>query len=150
MYFREVVLLSLYIKCVFSFVLFFFFFCLLAFLCNNITSRFLGYYINHVIMQLIYLHILYTINIHMLWSKTQKIIYYYPIVCQVFFLQHHNINIKNQSTPGVHAVFPVGGVWTHLGGHAMQSLFSENVYKNERVGSYRGYAPENFVISMNA
>ena len=27
---------------------------------------------------------------------------------------------------------------------------SENVYKNERVGSYRGYALENFVISANA
>ena len=67
-----------------------------------------------------------------------------------FFLQCHNINIKNQSTPGVHAVFPVGGVWTHFEGHAMQSLFSENVYKDERVGSYRAYAPENFVISANA
>ena len=27
-----------------------------------------------------------------------------------FFLQCHKINIKNQSTPGAHAVFPVGGV----------------------------------------
>ena len=86
----------------------------------------------------------------MLWSKNQKIIYYYPIACQFFFLQHHNINIKNQSTPGVHAVFPVGGAWTHLEGCAMQSLFSENIYENERVGSYRGYVPENFVISANA
>ena len=68
----------------------------------------------------------------------------------VFLLQCHNINIKNQSTPGAHTVFPVGGVWTHFEGCAMQSLFSENVYKNERVGSYRGYAPENFVISANA
>ena len=75
----------------------------------------------------------------MLWSKNQKIIYYYPIACQCFiFLQHHNINIKNQSTPGVHAVFPVGGAWTCFEGCAMHSLFSENVYKNERVGSYRG------------
>ena len=57
-------------------------------------------------------------------------------------------NVKNQSTPGAHAVFPVGGAWTK--GCATQSLFSENVYKNERVGSYRGYAPENFVISANA
>ena len=73
----------------------------------------------------------------MLWSK-------------VFFLQCHNINIKNQSTPGAHAVFPVGGAWTCFEGCVMQSLFSENVYKNERVGSYRGYAPENFVISTNA
>ena len=47
-----------------------------------------------------------------------------------FFLQCHNINIKNQSSPGVHAVFPVGGAWTHLEGHVMQSLFSENVYEN--------------------
>ena len=85
----------------------------------------------------------------MLWSKNQKIIYYYPIACQ-FFLQHHNINIKNQSTPGAHAVFPVGGVWTRLEGCVMQSLLSENVYENERVGSYGGYAPENFVISVNA
>ena len=68
----------------------------------------------------------------------------------VFCLQCHNINIKNQSTPGAHAVFPVGGAWTHFEGRAMQSLFSENVYKNERVGSYRGCAPENFVISANA
>ena len=68
----------------------------------------------------------------------------------VFFLQHHNINIMNQSTSGAHAVFPVGGVWTRLEGHAMQSLLSENVYENERVGSYVGYVPENFVISKNA
>ena len=68
----------------------------------------------------------------------------------VFFLQCHNINIKDQSTPGAHAVFPVGDAWTHFEGHAMQSLFSENVHENERVGSYRGYAPENFVISTNA
>ena len=67
-----------------------------------------------------------------------------------FFLQRHNINIKNQSTPGVHAVFPVGGAWTRFEGCVTQSLFSENVYENERVGSYRGYAPENFVISANA
>ena len=67
-----------------------------------------------------------------------------------FFLQYHNINIKNQSTPGTHAVFPVGGAWTCFKGRVMQSLFSENVYKNERVGSYRGYALENFVISANA
>ena len=97
------------------------------------------------------LYILYTINLHMLWSKNQKIIYYYPIVCKwVFFLQRHKINIKNQSTPGVHVVFPVGGAWTRFEGCAMQSLFSENVYENERVGSYRGYVPENFVISANA
>ena len=63
-----------------------------------------------------------------------------------FFSQRHNIS---QSTPGVHAVFPVGGAWTHLEGRVMQSLLSENVYKNERVGSYGGYAPEHFVISMN-
>ena len=68
----------------------------------------------------------------------------------VFFLQCHNINIKNQSTPGVHAVFPVGSEWTHFKGCVTQSLFSENVYENERVWSYRGYAPENFVISANA
>ena len=74
----------------------------------------------------------------MLWSKNQKMIYYYPIMCQFFFFQHHNINIRNQSTPGVHAVFPVGSAWTHLEGHAMQSLSSENVYENERVGSYGG------------
>ena len=67
-----------------------------------------------------------------------------------FFLQCHNIKIRNQSTPGVHAVLPVGGVWTCFEGRATQSLFSENVYENERVGSYRGYAPENFVISANA
>ena len=73
-----------------------------------------------------------------------------PNCMSVFFLQRHNINIKNQSTPGVHAVFPVGGAWTCLEGHATQSLFSENVYKNKRVGSYRGYVPENFVISANA
>ena len=73
-----------------------------------------------------------------------------PNCVSVFFSQHHNINIKNQSTPGAHAVFPVGGAWTHLGGCAMQSLLSENVYKNERVGSYEGYAPEHFVISANA
>ena len=64
----------------------------------------------------------------------QKIIYYYPIACQFFFLQHHNINIKNQSTPGAHAVFPVGGAWTHLEGCVMQSLFSENVYKMKELG----------------
>ena len=73
-----------------------------------------------------------------------------PNCLSVFFSQHHNINIKNQSTPGVHAVFPVGGVWTHLEGHATQSLLSENVYENERVGSYGGYAQEHFVISANA
>ena len=67
-----------------------------------------------------------------------------------FFLQCYNINIKNQSTPGAHAVFPVGGVWTRFEGRATQSLFSENVYENERVGSYRGYVLENFVISINA
>ena len=67
-----------------------------------------------------------------------------------FFLQHHNINIKNQSTSGAHAVFPVGGVWTRFEGRSTQSLFSENVYKNKRVGSYRGYLLENFVISANA
>ena len=61
----------------------------------------------------------------------------------------HNINIKNQSTPGAHAVFPVRGVWTCLEERATQSLFSENVYENERVGPYRGHAPENFVISAN-
>ena len=77
-------------------------------------------------------------------------IYYYPIACQFLFSQRHNINIKNQSTPRVHAVFPVGGVWIHLEGHAMQSFLSENVYENERVGSYGGYAPEHFIISMNA
>ena len=66
-----------------------------------------------------------------------------------FFLQHHNINIKNQSTPGVHAVFP-GGTWTCLEGCVTQSLLSENVYKNERVGSYGEYVPEHFVISANA
>ena len=87
----------------------------------------------------------------MLWSKNQKMIYYYPIACQFFFFtQCHNINIKNQSTPGVHDVFPVGGAWTHLEGHVTQSLLSKNVYKNERVGSYGGYALEHFVISMNA
>ena len=48
-----------------------------------------------------------------------------------FFLQCHNINIKNQSTPGAHTVFPVGGAWTHFEGCATQSLFSENVYKNK-------------------
>ena len=67
-----------------------------------------------------------------------------------FFLQRHNINIKNQSTPGAHAVFPVGGTWTRLEGCATQSILSENVYKNERVGSYGGYALEHFVISVNA
>ena len=53
MYFRVVVLLSFYIKCVFSFV-FSFYFLSPGFLCNDITSRFLGYSINHVIMQIIY------------------------------------------------------------------------------------------------
>ena len=88
----------------------------------------------------------------MLWSKNQNMIYHYPIACQYFFffLQRHNINIKNQSTPGAHAIFPVGGTWTHLEGCATQSLLSENVYDNERVGPYGGYAPENFVISTNA
>ena len=84
----------------------------------------------------------------MLWSKNQKIIYYYSIACQFFFLQHHNINIKTQSTPGAHAVFPVGGVWTclegRLEGHAMQSLLSENVYENKRVGSYGGVCTRTF------
>ena len=79
----------------------------------------------------------------MLWSKNHLLL---PNCVSVFFLQHHNINIKNQSTPGVHAVFPVGGAWTHFEGCATQALFSENVYKNERVGSYGGY----FVISANA
>ena len=83
----------------------------------------------------------------MLWLKNQKMIYYYPIACQ-FFSQH--INIKNQSTPGAHAAFPVGGTWTHLEGRVTQSLLSENVYENERVGSYGGYALEHFVISANA
>ena len=73
-----------------------------------------------------------------------------PNCMSVSFLQRHNINIKNQSTPGAHAVFPVGGAWTCLEGCAMQSLLSENVYENERIGSYGGYAPENFVISANA
>ena len=67
-----------------------------------------------------------------------------------FFSQCHNINIKNESTPGAHAVFPIGGVWTHLEGCATQSLLSENVYENKRVGSYGGYVLEHFVISMNA
>ena len=67
-----------------------------------------------------------------------------------FFLQHHNINIKNQSTPGAHAVFAVGGAWTHLEACGMQSLLSENVYENERVGYHGGYAPKHFVISANA
>ena len=83
-------------------------------------------------MQLIYLkklYILYTINIHMLWSKNQTIIYYYPIACQCIFSRR--------------CVDPFEG-------RVMQSLFSENVYENERVGSYRGYALENFVISTNA
>ena len=71
----------------------------------------------------------------MLWSKNHLLL---PNCMPMFFLQHHNIKIKNQSKPGVHAAFPVGGAWTHSEGHAMQSLFSENVYKNERVGSYRG------------
>ena len=69
--------------------------------------------------------------------------------CFFFFIQCHNINNKNQSTPGAHAVFPVGGVWTHFEGCSMHSLFSENVYENKRVGSYRGYVSENFVISAN-
>ena len=73
-----------------------------------------------------------------------------PNCVSFFFLQHHNINIKNQSTPGVQAIFPVGGAWTHLEGCAMQSLLSENVYENKRVGSYGGYALEHYVISMNA
>ena len=65
-------------------------------------------------------------------------------VSVVFFSQCHNINIKNQSTPGVHAVFPVGGAWTHLEGHMMQSLLSENLYENERVGSYGGVCTRTF------
>ena len=77
-------------------------------------------------------------------------IYYYPIVCQFVFSECHNINIKNQSTPGVHAAFPVGGVWTHLEGCVTQSLLSENIYKNERVVSYGGYALEHFIIYSNA
>ena len=51
--------------------------------------------------------------------KKQKIIYYYPIVCKCFFLQCHNINIKDQSTPGAHAVFPVGGAWILFEGCVM-------------------------------
>ena len=130
----------------------FLFFCLLAFLCNDITSRFLGYYINHVIKQIIYLKKSYIFCTQLICiCYGQKITYYYPIACQCFFfLQHYNINIKNQSTPGAHAVFLVGSAWTRLEGCATQSLFSENVYKNERVGSYRGYVLENFVISANA
>ena len=77
----------------------------------------------------------------MFWSKNHLLL---PNCVSVFFLQHHNINIKNQSTPGVPAVFPVGGAWSHLEGHVTQSLFSENVYENERVGSYGGYVPENW------
>ena len=84
----------------------------------------------------------------MSWSKNHLLL---PNCVSVFFfLQCHNINIKNQSTPGTHAVFPVGDACIHFEECAMQALFSENVYKNERVGSYRGYAPENFVISANA
>ena len=87
----------------------------------------------------------------MLWSKNQKNDLLLPnCVSVLLFLQCHNINIKNQSTPGVHDVFPVGGAWTHLEGHVTQSLLSKNVYKNERVGSYGGYALEHFVIFMNA
>ena len=86
----------------------------------------------------------------MLWSKNQKNNLLLPSCMSVFFLQCHNINIKNQSTPGTHAVFPVRGVWTHLEGRVMQSLLSENIYENERVGSYGGYALEHFVISTNA
>ena len=75
----------------------------------------------------------------MLWSKNQKFIYHYPIACQFFFFsQCHNINIKNQSTPEAHAVFPVGGAWTHLEGCVMQSLLSENVYENEKLGPMGG------------
>ena len=81
----------------------------------------------------------------------QKITYYYPIACQFFFTtSQHHINIKNQSTPGAYAVFPVGGAWTRLEGRATQFLLSENVYENKRVGSYRGYVLEIFVISANA
>ena len=54
-----------------------------------------------------------------------------PNCTLLFFSQDHNINIKNQSRPGAHNVFPIGGVWTHLEGCVMQSLLSENVYKNE-------------------
>ena len=77
MYFRVAVLLSFYIKCVFSFV-FLFFLCLLAFLHNDITSQFLGYSINHVIMQIIYLknYIFCTQLICICYG--QKIIYYFP------------------------------------------------------------------------
>ena len=84
---------------------------------------------------------------NMSWSKNHLLL---PNCVSVFFPQCHNINIKNQSTPGAHAVFPVGGVWTHLEGCVTQSLFSENVYENERVASYGGYALEHFVISANA
>ena len=69
----------------------------------------------------------------MLWSKNHLLL---PNCMSVlFFLQHHNISIKNQSTPGAHAVFPVGGTWTHFEGGVTQSLFSENVYEYERVWS---------------
>ena len=64
----------------------------------------------------------------MLWSKNHLLL---SNCMSVVFLQCHNINIKNQSTPGAHAVFPVGGVWTHFEGCVMQVLFSENVYKNK-------------------
>ena len=67
-----------------------------------------------------------------------------PNCVSVIFSQYHNINIKNQSTPGAHAVFPVRGAWTCLEGRAMQSLLSENVYENERVGSYRAVCTGKF------
>ena len=73
------------------------------------------------------LYILYTINIRMLWSKIKISFTITQLRVSFFFLQRHNINIKNQSTPGAPTVFPVGGVWSHLEGRVMQSLFSENV-----------------------
>ena len=60
----------------------------------------------------------------MLWSKNHLLL---PNCMSVFFLQRHNINIKNQSTPGVHAVFPVGGAWTRFERHVI-SHFSVKMY----------------------
>ena len=42
-------------------------------------------------------------------QKIKKAFTITQLCVSVFFLQCHNINIKNQSIPGMHAVFPVGG-----------------------------------------
>ena len=54
-----------------------------------------------------------------------------PNCVSVFFFYNVTTSTLRIDSPGAHAVFPVGGAWTHLEGCTMQSLLSENVYKNE-------------------